>query len=104
MQCNCGFDFARARIRQLKGGRPRFKSYAVIDDGDYIELVNRAIAVTKAKTERTRMTALGKSAELVGTLMRCPKCGSYTMLTPKTSRRIHLAPQKRGNPRKAASK
>jgi hypothetical protein len=75
--CDCGFDFARARLKKR-----RVESYAVISDRNYGAVIRKEHAILAETKPQKRMALIGKAASSVGSLMRCPECRAWVLAAP----------------------
>jgi hypothetical protein len=76
-RCDCGFDFARARLTGRK-----VESYALISDDNYRAVVRKEIAILEEKKPQKRLALIAKAASSVGSLLRCPECGAWLLSKP----------------------
>lgn len=76
--CECGFDYAKARLE----GR-EMESYAVIHDADYRRVVRKELAVLEEQDKEKKARLIANASQWVGSLMRCPECGAWMLLAPE---------------------
>ncbi|MBI1317789.1 MAG: hypothetical protein GC168_02425 [Candidatus Hydrogenedens sp.] len=86
MRCVCGFNFA---LFLADGGE--LESYAVVSDAKYQKFLKREMKVLEApEGSKKKYRRLFKSSQLIGSLQRCPECGSYRLLLPEEGGVVHL--------------
>ncbi len=76
--CECGFDFAKAKLK-----RQRVESYAAIRDCDYARVMRRESAILSEHDHDKALALIADAAPLVGSFMRCPKCGTWLFIKPQ---------------------
>jgi len=76
MECKCGFRFEQVTDLDARS----YRSFAVIDDGDYAALLRAERRVLAAKGDAARLRALGSSAKYVATMMECPECSRLVLV------------------------
>jgi hypothetical protein len=96
MNCTCGYSFSKAFFRSLRSGKKAspYKSFALIKNTDYLKVMKLEAKVLEAKPGLSRIKAVAKSGEYVGTAMTCPKCARLTLIMPRTNRRVVYAREK----------
>jgi hypothetical protein len=76
-KCECGFDFAKAPL----AGR-RVESYATIRDRDFEKVIRKEQAVLSEGEPERKAALIADVAKSVGSLMKCPACGTWLFLRP----------------------
>jgi hypothetical protein len=81
MICKCGYNFAAERLAFARGGPRVSESFAIVNDRRYRKFMKFEI---KAWTgpKKKRLKAIGKAAQYVGTMYRCPECARLVVLSP----------------------
>ena len=79
--CDCGFDFVKARIEKR-----RLVSYALIPHKSYRPAVRREYAIVAEKNSERKRRMIASASRYVGSLMQCPRCGSWLFDEPKRRR------------------
>lgn len=77
-QCKCGYIFEHS----VSVRRQRYKSYAVIDDGDYQRFLKAEVRLLRARGLTAKLRATAQSAKYVGLLLECPNCRRVRMIIP----------------------
>lgn len=80
--CNCGFDYARARLK----GR-NLLSYALIPHESYRAAIRREYAIVVERKAERKFNMIANASSSVGSLMRCPVCGAWLLDEPVQRRR-----------------
>ncbi len=88
MQCSCGFDFAKARLNELQGGRRVVESFVAVSDADYRKFLKLEIRVLAAKNQSEKLKRVAKSAQFAGSIMICPKCSALLFNSPETDEAV----------------
>ena len=88
MRCTCGFDFTKARLKELKGGRRVFESYVAVSDADYRKFLKLEIRVLAAKNKSEKLKRLAKSAQFAGSITICPKCSALLFSNPQADETV----------------
>ena len=78
MHCKCGYSFSTESSRSDR----KFESFAVIRDRDYQTFLKSEVRVLASKNEKTKMNAIARSSEHVGSLIECPQCSRTVFLKP----------------------
>jgi hypothetical protein len=60
----------------------KFESFAVINDRNYERLVKAEVGVLSAVGEAAKLRAIFRASKLVGSLLGCPDCGRFLLVTP----------------------
>ena len=74
MTCKCGQHLANKDFE--------FESYAVIADVNYERFLESEVKVLSSKRRRERLRHIRRSAEYVGSLVRCPGCERLALVLP----------------------
>ena len=77
-RCKCGYFFSLTET----GSKRKFESFAIVSDRDYQRFLRAENRVLRAKDEHAYFRAIGRSAELVGSLFECPDCGRILLTKP----------------------
>jgi hypothetical protein len=59
------------------------ESYAVIRDRDYMKVIRKECKILSEKKKLRRHALIANAATWVGSLMRCPDCGAWLLMTPQ---------------------
>ncbi len=82
--CECGFDFMKARLNDARTRRRKrhLESYAVILDDDYEKVMKLDCAAAAAGHSQRALALTFAAADWVGSLTRCPRCGTWQFSKP----------------------
>lgn len=70
MDCKCGFHFEQVADLDDRA----YRSFAVVDDRDYLKLIRAERRVLDAKNDAAKLRSLSSSAKYVMPMLECPKC------------------------------
>lgn len=75
--CECGFSFTKAMLDGQE-----IESYAVIHDDDYQQVIDDELAIRSSADETRKFASIAEGSTRVGSLHRCPDCGTWMLLKP----------------------
>jgi hypothetical protein len=77
-KCECGYNFAKGH-----GDGSLQESYAVIHRGNYLRVVQKEHVLMMESRRKRRLKMIAQSADWVGSLIACPKCGAFLLVKPQ---------------------
>src|SRR2546426_3975481 len=91
--CDCGFEFVQARIK----GRG-LASYALIPHKNYRAAIRREHAIVIEKNAERKHIMIANASSSLGSLTRCPDCGSWLLDEPVRRGRVEYAVLRKSEP------
>lgn len=94
MQCSCGYSFFHAALSHARGGKRSYESFLVVNDRDFRRFLKLELQAQSCTEEDERQKLIGWAAKYAGSLMQCPECDRWLLITPKGFEAVHLVPER----------